>query len=282
MFSATGAIGPYILAPLIKVKYSFTTVPIPTSGGTLKGRRGEVTLGDVNDKDVVEAYKGCDTIISALGRNALSQARPPPRRSLLCHPNLLYLQIGDRHRTCPFSATEKTEKPHQAKLTVRKFIRDNIRRLNIAYLVTEPYLDAKAEKVVLINSKDGTVSFITIADMGTLLVAAQHHPSETSLRVLKVNPFMAKSRTVHAEFEKQTGSEWNVEYTRLAKLKEGEKQEWEKRNSVAIVFTLRMIWTKGGTLYEKRDNGLIGIQNWKFWKARFRKQSRLRKAWAAL
>ena len=27
---------------------------------------------------------------------------------------------------------------------------------------------------------------------------------------------------------------------------------------MAAVFTLRRIWTEGGTLYEKRDNGLIG------------------------
>ena len=37
-----------------------------------------------------------------------------------------------------------------------------------------------------------------------------------------------------------------------------EEQAWQDQDPVAAYITLRRIWTEGGTLYEKRDNGLIG------------------------
>ena len=61
------------------------------------------------------------------------------------------------------------------------------------------------------------------------------------------------------EYEKQTGGEkWSVSYTSLADLKKLEQKAWEEGNPVATVYTLRRIWTQGGTLYEKNDNDLIG------------------------
>lgn len=61
------------------------------------------------------------------------------------------------------------------------------------------------------------------------------------------------------EYEKQTGGEkWDVSYTGLADLKRLETEAWEGGNPAATVFTLRRIWTEGGTLYDERDNEKIG------------------------
>ena len=37
-----------------------------------------------------------------------------------------------------------------------------------------------------------------------------------------------------------------------------EKKAYEEGLGTATIYTLRRIWATGGTLYEKRDNGLIG------------------------
>lgn len=73
-----------------------------------------------------------------------------------------------------------------------------------------------------------------------------------------MNSFTTTPDEILAEFEKQTSSKWDVSYTPLDKLKEIEKQAWEEGAPYATLCTLRRIWTEGGTLYEKRDNGLIG------------------------
>lgn len=82
---------------------------------------------------------------------------------------------------CPQSANEK---PHQQKLKARKYIRDNVRRLEYTYLVTGPYVDlyisnaksseygsfnVKAKKAVLLGTGNEPVSFTTMAEWVTLL-----------------------------------------------------------------------------------------------------------------
>ena len=70
---------------------------------------------------------------------------------------------------------------------------------------------------------------------------------------------MATSNEILAEFEKQTGTKWDVSYTSVEKLKDLEKQAWKSGAPYATPLTLRRIWTEGGTLYDKpRDNGPIG------------------------
>jgi hypothetical protein len=49
-----------------------------------------------------------------------------------------------------------------------------------------------------------------------------------------------------------------VEYTSLEALKKGEEEARERGDPLATVWTLRRIWTEGGTLYKERDNGRIG------------------------
>ncbi len=96
------------------------------------------------------------------------------------------------------------------------------------------------------------------SSVGRLLVAALQHPVASRNRVLIVNSFTTTPDDILAQFEKQTGAKWEVWYTDLKRLKEIEEQAWKNQDPIAAVFTLRRIWTEGGTLCEKRDNGLIG------------------------
>ena len=73
-----------------------------------------------------------------------------------------------------------------------------------------------------------------------------------------MNSFTTTPDEILAEFEKQTSSKWDVSYIPLDKLKEVEKLAWEDGLPYATAYTLKRIWTEGGTLYEKRDNESIG------------------------
>jgi hypothetical protein len=97
-------------------------------------------------------------------------------------------------------------------------------------------------------------------DVGRLLIAALRTPTSSQERILKVNSFTATGKETLAELEKQTGAKWNVSYTSLEELRELEREAWEKDSPLKTVFTLRRIWTEGGTLYEHRDNGSIGFE----------------------
>lgn len=125
--------------------------------------------------------------------------------------------------------------------------------------------DVKEKKAVLLGSGDEAVSFTTMRDVGRLLVASLTTPfapsdaTSPNTRILKVNSFTATPHQILAEFEKQTGGQkWAVQYTPLDELKRLEAQAWEKEIPIATAFTLRRIWTEGGTLYEQRDNVKIG------------------------
>lgn len=95
--------------------------------------------------------------------------------------------------------------------------------------------------------------------VGKLLVAAAQHPEATANRALIVNSFTTTPKEILAEYERQTGgAEWDVAYTPLPQLERAEHEAWEKGVPHAALYTLRRIWTQGGTLYESRDNELIG------------------------
>lgn len=49
-----------------------------------------------------------------------------------------------------------------------------------------------------------------------------------------------------------------MQYTPLERLRALEQQAWEAGQPHATVLTLRRIWTEGGTLYETRDNAVVG------------------------
>lgn len=161
---------------------------------------------------------------------------------------------------------------------MRAYIKENIKRLDYTYVVTGPYaemamgkmppaieaagtIDVVEKRAVLLGTGEEPVSYTTMADLGRLTVAAILHPEASRNKALKVNSFTATGHEILAEFEKQTGGKWDVSYTSLDELRRLEKEGWENGSPMATVFTLRRIWTEGGTLYKQRDNGLIEAED---------------------
>ena len=83
-------------------------------------------------------------------------------------------------------------------------------------------------------------------------------PDASRNATLIVNSFTCTPAEIAEEYQKQTGEKWEVSTTSLAKLKELEKEAYANKNPAATAFTLRRIWTEGGTLYEHRDNEKLG------------------------
>lgn len=119
-------------------------------------------------------------------------------------------------------------------------------------------------KSSLLIEESGTFQLTNLAlsSVGKLVVAALRHPEveEAGGKALKVNSFEVTPNQVLAEYEKQTEAKWKVEYVPLKRLIEEEKKLWEEGHPKATVLTLRRIWSEGGTLYEKTDNGAIGLK----------------------
>ena len=93
--------------------------------------------------------------------------------------------------------------------------------------------------------------------MGKVLVAAIINNEASCNQALKVNSFTTTPNEILAEFERQTQAKWEREYTSLPELKQLEQELWEANDPLAVVATLRRIWTEGGTLSEMRDNDKI-------------------------
>ncbi|RQM05794.1 hypothetical protein DH86_00002108 [Scytalidium sp. 3C] len=119
--------------------------------------------------------------------------------------------------------------------------------------------DVQKREAFLLGTGDEKVSLTTMSDVGKFVVAALRHPEASNNRALKVNSYTTTPKEILAEFEKQTGQTWKVSYTPLDELKKLEQEAWEGGNPAATVFTLRRIWTEGGTLYESTDNKAIGV-----------------------
>lgn len=222
------------------------------------------------------SYLGIDTVISAVGRNVIA-GQIEFIKWADSTPNVKRFFPSEYGTDIEYSTTTSpTEKPHQQKLKVRAFIRAEVKNLDITYLVTGPYselcldppgpawadaggFDVKAKKAILLGDGKGPVSFTSMPDVGTLLVAALLHPEAAKNKALRVNSFTATPDEILAEFEKQTGGQkWDVSYTSMEDLKKSEEKAWADGSPIATVYTLRRIWAEGGTLYEKRDNALIG------------------------
>jgi nucleoside-diphosphate-sugar epimerase len=191
-------------------------------------------------------------------------------------PSIKFFYPSEYGTDIEYNASSAHEAPHQNKLKVRKYIRENARGLKVTYLVTGPYsdlyfglspdpaagsFDVKGRKATLLGTGDEKISFTTERDVGRLLVAALTTPTTSGERILKVNSFTVSSKEVVAEFEKQTGAKWSVSYTSVDELKKAEEKAWEEDSPFKTVYTLRRIWIEGGTLYEKSDNGVIGMED---------------------
>jgi hypothetical protein len=219
---------------------------------------------------------GFDTVVSALGRTAILMQIPLIK--VAEESNTIKRFFASEYGTdIEYGPQSATEKPHQQKLKVRKYISENVKRLEHTYLVTGPYaemylmaspgnpaigsFDVTAKKAHLLGDGKGKISLTTMPDVGKLLVAALKHPDASRNEALKVNSFTTTPDDIVAEFEKQTGCKWDVSYTPLEELRKIEQQAWESGQPWATIVSLRRIWTEGGTLYETRDNGKIGMKD---------------------
>ncbi|KAK0263909.1 hypothetical protein B0A54_02587 [Friedmanniomyces endolithicus] len=288
VFGATGVAGIYIINALVAAKSSFARLGIFTSPTTvdnkaeliqrLKGEGVHVHVGDVgSDEDVLAAYKDYDTIVNAAGRNAiLSQVGL--LRLAEQSPQIKVFLPSEYGTDIEFSPASANEKPHQLKSKVRAYIREHVKRVQCTYVVTGPYaemaltrmppaieaagsFDVHGKKAVLLGSGNDSVSYTTMPDLGRFVVATLLHPEAVRDRAIKVNSFTATAHEVLAEFEKQTGAKWSVSCTSLEELKKLEKEAWESEKPFATVYTLRRIWTEGGTLYKERDNSLVECED---------------------
>lgn len=283
IIGSTGWIGAYITEQIVKAKDSFGRIAIFTSPSTaeskaealgeLKAQGVEVIVGDLkNPEDLLNAFKGIDTVISAVGRNVIGeQVGWIPL--LVQAPSVKRFFPSEYGTDIEYGPESVNEPPHQQKLKVRAALKE-VKGLDYTYVVTGPFaggflsaskrlpdigaFDVETKTAVVLGDGKGKISLTTEADVGKLVVKALLHPEASRNRALKVNSFTTTPLDIVAEFEKQTGGEkWSVSFTPLDKIRELEKQAYVEKSPYSTGFTLRRIWGEGGTLYEKRDNGLI-------------------------
>jgi hypothetical protein len=97
-----------------------------------------------------------------------------------------------------------------------------------------------------------------VYSVGKFVVAALKNTAASRNATLIVHSFTATPHEILAEYEQQTGCEWEKSYTTLERLKEIEKEEYQVYSALATVVTLRRIWTEGGTLYKYYDETILG------------------------
>ncbi|TLD33898.1 hypothetical protein PspLS_01600 [Pyricularia sp. CBS 133598] len=155
IFGATGKIGLHLTEWILKASPRFSRVSIFTTPSTAAAK-GEllskwetagasIIVGDLtNPQDVADAYRGVDTVVSAVGRNVLEKQIQLIRLAEESSSVQWFFpsEYGTDIEHGPKSAGER---PHQDKLAVRKFIRDEIRRLHVVYLVTGPFFEMWAK-----------------------------------------------------------------------------------------------------------------------------------------
>ncbi|KAL7946819.1 hypothetical protein V8C42DRAFT_318870 [Trichoderma barbatum] len=292
IFGATGLVGKYISDAILSSATDFRRIGVFTSLNsletkaeaiaTLKSRGAEVILGDLNsEEDINRALDGFDTVVSCVGRTVL-HTQVQLARLADKHPDVKRFIPSEYGTDIEYGPSSATEKPHQQKLKVRAEIRQ-LKNLEYTFIVTGPYanadfglyfgatpierektgtFDVKRKRAVLLGTGDEKVSFTTMKDTGKFVAAALKNLEATRNRALIVNSFTTTPREIVAEYEKQTGGQpWDVSFTGLGELKQLESDAWSKGDAMAGVVTLKRIWTEGGTLYDHRDNGVLGLDN---------------------
>ena len=190
IFGATGTIGRYITDALLNAQPSFDQVSIFTSPGTVESKvellepwkdKGlQVVTGDItNPNDIAAAYESekPDTVVSCLGRGAIQHQTEIIR--LAEEGTVKWLFPSEYGTDIEYGPKSVYEKPHQNKLAVRQYIRENIKRLKVTYLVTGPYFDmwvrrtpveglnffdAEKKEAVLVEDGKGKIGFCTMAE----------------------------------------------------------------------------------------------------------------------
>jgi hypothetical protein len=190
VFGATGTIGKFIIGAIVDAKASFKRIAIFTSPNTvetkkeyidgLKASGVEVIVGNVRDeKDVSKAYEGFDTVVSAVGRPVILD-QILLLRVAEATPNIKRFLPSEYGTDIEFGPKSPNEKPHQLKLKVRAYIRDEVKRLEHTYLVTGPYadgfigmtrgdpsgggFDVKGKKATLLGTGDDKIAMMTCSE----------------------------------------------------------------------------------------------------------------------
>ncbi|KAI2625051.1 NAD(P)-binding protein [Hypoxylon sp. NC1633] len=289
IIGATGTIGKYITNAVLSTEPRvanhisiFTSQATPSNPrkqallSSWKAQGASVIVGNVNNlEDVKNAYNGIDTVISCLGRDTLA-SQVELLRLAEESKDVRWFFPSEYGTDIEYDASSKDEKPHQNKLTVRRFIRDSVKKVKCTYVVTGPYLemflplvpgaeeaggyDTKSKNAVVIADGDGKVGFTSMPDVGKLVAAALQHPEASMGKVLKVQSFVTTPNAILEEFERQTGTKWTVDHTPSQTLRDVEKEKWDAKSPIATLYTLKRIWAEGGTLYDKTDNEILGVK----------------------
>ncbi|CAM1507613.1 Fc.00g072540.m01.CDS01 [Cosmosporella sp. VM-42] len=286
IFGATGHIGKYITEHIINAQPAFQQVTIFTSTATAKKKAdylhtlqekgAKIITGDITDKqDVIAAYKGINIVVSAVGRDVI-ETQIQLIQLAEDSSSVKWFFPSEYGTDVEYGPESANEKPHQLKLKIRKYLRENVKRLKYTFIVTGPYIDmyftlspvapeaggfdAAKKKAILVESGEGKIGFTTMPDVGKALVAALRHPESALNKAIRVQSFVVTSKQILQEFERQTGGEkWDVSYYSLKALRDVEKKSWNEGKPYAVAYTLRRIWSEGGTLYEQTDNDSIGL-----------------------
>ncbi|KAI0134021.1 NmrA-like family protein [Xylariales sp. AK1849] len=291
IIGATGVIGKYITNAILVSKpriSSLSQISILTSPATAsnpakqsllsswKSQGLSVITGDINNADDVRsAYKDVDTVVSCLGRTGLLEQIELLRLAEV-GDSVQWFFPSEYGTDIEYDASSKDEKPHQNKLKVRRFIREEVKRVKVTYVVTGPYADmfleyksgfeaaggydTKRKEAVLVGDGEDKIGLTTMPDVGNLVVAALADPAASQNKALKVQSFVTTPKEILAEFEKQTGSKFEVKYTSKDELAKTEQKLWDEGSPFATLFALRRIWSNGKTLYEKTDNESLGLK----------------------
>ncbi|RYP09593.1 hypothetical protein DL764_001197 [Monosporascus ibericus] len=289
IIGATGNIGKYITSAILSANPPVARqVSIFTSPGTAsnpskqellsswKSQGLTVIEGDLqNAEQVAKAYEGVDTVVSALGRDGLLE-QIELLKLAEASESVQWFFPSEYGTDIEYDASSVNEKPHQNKLKVRRFVRENIKRVKCTYVVTGPYIDMflrfvpgcegaggfdpASKKAAVLGSGNEKVGFTSMRDVGKFVVAALRHPETAKDKALKVQSFVVSPNAIVNEFEKQTGTPWTVDHTPIEKLNEWEREGWESGSPVATLFALRRIWAEGKTLYGKTDNESLRVQ----------------------
>lgn len=190
IFGATGTIGRYITKAIANAQPAFDHVTIFTSEETvskkqnfiqeLKSKAVNIITGDVNnEEDVKKAYQGIDTVVSAVGRNVI-ETQIKLFKLASESDSVKWFFPSEYGTDVEYGPQSADEKPHQLKLKVRKYIRENSNGLKYTFVVTGPYIDMyftfnpdipeaggfdyKGKKAVLIDNGERKIGFTTMPE----------------------------------------------------------------------------------------------------------------------
>lgn len=193
IFGATGFIGTFISEKIIAAEPAFNHITIFTSTNTVNTKvellerwrkAGNVTVitGDVDSEaDVRAAYKDhkIDTVVCAFGRAAIAKQIDLIRWADETE-GVKWFFPSEYGTDIEYGPKSKDEKPHQQKLKVRKYIRENVKDLQVTYVVTGPYFeswvgrqpglevspgyDVKNREAYLVGDGEGKIGFTTMPE----------------------------------------------------------------------------------------------------------------------